>query len=101
MILELSEEGRNYMFKLWAIDDDPDLEFEDLKRQWQSGVPSKMTETQEEDLNALVHYATSEPAYDESFFVDNPAPGYGLSQGVVRRLFEEGYLVDAEDGINI
>ena len=93
MILELSEEGRDYMFKLWSIQDDP---HEDM------GVRgSGLTEVQDEDLTALVMYATSEPAYDESFFVDNPEPGYGLSKGVVRRLFEQGYLIDAEDGVNI
>ena len=51
MILELSEEGRDYMFKLWSIQDDP---HEDM------GVRgSGLTEVQDEDLTALVMYATS------------------------------------------
>jgi len=109
MILEVSPEGLDYL---------ADLSFWDLDYKEGLHATPEPTGTQAEDLMVLKLYdrfsttmnpdgsptgESWEPRSD-TYFTDQILPNsefMAVMKRTIRRLMEEGYLVDAEDGINI
>jgi hypothetical protein len=102
MLLEVSPEGYGYLNKLRNIVDPTD---EDDERYMRGLKPSSAkSETEAEDEMVLSLYSNLGPKSDSYFSEQIPGTDdntRGLFKGTVRRLYEEGYLVNAEEGVII
>ena len=118
MLLEVSPEGYGYLNKLRNIPDPTD---EDDERYMMGLKPSSAkSETEAEDEMVLSLYSSLGPKSDSYFSEQIPKEGSdqvespeelkwlrtdettrGIFKRTVRRLYEEGYLVNAEEGVII
>ncbi len=102
MILEVSPEGYGHLNKLRNIQDPTD---EDDERYMMGLKPSSAkSETEAEDEMVLSLYSNLGPKSDSYF--DEQIPGTddttrGIFKRTVRRLYEAGYLEEADSGVII
>ena len=101
MLLEVSPEGMDYLRELASISDPTDED--DERYRLGLTVSSAKSQTQAEDEMTLSIYNSIGPKEDTYFTDQIPPkdPTRALMQRAIRRLFEEGYLVDASKGITI
>ena len=100
MLIEVSPEGMDYLRELASISDPTDED--DERYRLGLKVSSAKSETQAQDEMVLQLYSALGPKEDTYFSNQYHEPQMrSLMQGAIRRLFEEGYLVPASDGVTI